>query len=58
MEWMNRLKNVTQISRGKAKQTTGKVTGDRDLESEGVSDQRLGNLRQAGEKVRDAFKKR
>jgi uncharacterized protein YjbJ (UPF0337 family) len=58
MEWMNRLKNATQISRGKAKQTAGKVTGNRDLESEGVSDQQWGNLRQAGEKVRDAFKKR
>jgi uncharacterized protein YjbJ (UPF0337 family) len=58
MAWMDKLKNMAQISRGKAKQTAGKVTGDGDLESEGVHDQQLGNVKQAGEKVKDAFKRR
>jgi uncharacterized protein YjbJ (UPF0337 family) len=58
MAWMDKLKNIAQISRGKAKQTAGKVTGDRDLESEGVSDQQVGNVKQAGEKVKDAFRRR
>jgi uncharacterized protein YjbJ (UPF0337 family) len=58
MAWMDKLKNMAQISRGKAKQTAGKVTGDRDLESEGVSDQQVGNVKQAGEKVKDAFRRR
>jgi uncharacterized protein YjbJ (UPF0337 family) len=58
MTWMNKLKNRAQISRGRAKETAGKVTGDQDLQSEGTSDQQVGNLKQAGEKVRDAFKKR
>jgi uncharacterized protein YjbJ (UPF0337 family) len=40
------------------KQTAGKVTGDGDLESEGVRDQQLGNVKQAGEKVKDAFRRR
>jgi uncharacterized protein YjbJ (UPF0337 family) len=58
MTWMNKFKNVAQISRGRAKEAAGKVTGDEDLTSEGVSDQQAGNLKQAGEKVRDAFKDR
>jgi uncharacterized protein YjbJ (UPF0337 family) len=58
MAWIDKLKNMAQISRGKAKQTAGKVTGDGDLESEGVTDQQLGNVKQAGEKVKDAFKRR
>jgi uncharacterized protein YjbJ (UPF0337 family) len=58
MTWINKLKNAAQISRGRAKQTAGHVTGDKDLQSEGVGDQQLGHLKQAGEKVRDAFKER
>jgi uncharacterized protein YjbJ (UPF0337 family) len=58
MTWMNKLRNMAQISRGKAKETAGKVTGDQDLQSEGASDRQAGNLKQAGEKVRDAFKGR
>jgi uncharacterized protein YjbJ (UPF0337 family) len=30
------------------------VTGNKDLESEGKKDQVVGNLKQAGEKVKDA----
>jgi uncharacterized protein YjbJ (UPF0337 family) len=56
--WVDKLKNMAQISRGKVKQTAGKVTGDGDLESEGVRDQQLGNVKQAGEKVKDAFRRR
>ncbi len=41
---------------GKAKEATGKATDDRDLENEGKGDQAKGNLKQSGEKVKDAFK--
>jgi uncharacterized protein YjbJ (UPF0337 family) len=58
MAWVDKLKNMAQISRGKVKQTAGKVTGYGDLESEGVHDQQLGNVKQAGEKVKDAFRRR
>lgn len=58
MVWTNKLKNMTQISRGRTKQIAGKATGDGDLESEGVSERQLGTLKQAGEKVKDAFKRR
>jgi uncharacterized protein YjbJ (UPF0337 family) len=33
------------------------MTGDDQLEVEGEADQMKGNLKQAGEKVKDAFKK-
>ena len=41
---------------GKAKEATGKATGDDSLEAEGKGDQMGANLKQAGEKVKDAFK--
>ena len=43
--------------KGDVKENLGKVTGDREMEAEGKGDQVKGNLKQAGDKVRDAFKK-
>ncbi|MGH9070652.1 MAG: CsbD family protein [Acidimicrobiales bacterium] len=40
---------------GVGKEMAGKATGDKDLEAEGKVDQVEGNLKQAGEKVKDAF---
>jgi uncharacterized protein YjbJ (UPF0337 family) len=42
---------------GKAKEAVGKVTGDHSTESEGKIDQAKSSLKDAGEKVKDAFKK-
>jgi uncharacterized protein YjbJ (UPF0337 family) len=42
---------------GKAKETLGDATDNRDLQAEGKSDQSKADLKQAGEKVKDAFKK-
>ncbi|KWX69005.1 CsbD family protein [Mycobacterium sp. NAZ190054] len=42
---------------GKAKEGVGKLTGDKDTESEGKVDQAKSSLKDAGEKVKDAFKK-
>jgi uncharacterized protein YjbJ (UPF0337 family) len=42
---------------GKAKEAVGSATGDEDLERQGEHDQSKANLKQAGEKVKDAFKK-
>ena len=47
---------VTEI-KGKAKEGLGKATGDEEMEAEGQTDQVKGNLKQAAEKVKDAFKK-
>jgi len=55
MKLMDRVKNMFQISKGKTKEVTGKVVGNRDLESDGANDQHKEHLRQVGEKVKDAI---
>ena len=42
---------------GKAKEKVGDATGNKDLQAEGKKDQSKADLKQAGEKVKDAFKK-
>ena len=42
---------------GKAKEGLGKLTGDKSQENEGKFDQAKSSLKDAGEKVKDAFKK-
>jgi uncharacterized protein YjbJ (UPF0337 family) len=41
---------------GKAKEALGNATDDKDLQAAGQKDQTKSNLKQAGEKVKDAFK--
>lgn len=53
----NRAKNLAEVAKGKVKEAAGKTTGDNQLENDGRVDQMKGNLKQAGEKVKDAFKK-
>jgi uncharacterized protein YjbJ (UPF0337 family) len=43
--------------KGKIKEAVGKVTDDPELEAEGHGDQAEGNIKQAGDKIKDAFKK-
>jgi uncharacterized protein YjbJ (UPF0337 family) len=43
--------------KGKVKEGVGQATGDKEMEAEGQGDQVKGNLKQAGDKVKDAFKK-
>jgi uncharacterized protein YjbJ (UPF0337 family) len=56
MSDVDKAKNKAEELGGKAKEGIGKVTGDDSLEAEGNVDQTKGNLKQAGEKVKDAFK--
>jgi uncharacterized protein YjbJ (UPF0337 family) len=58
MTMKDKAKNMLQIARGRAKRAVGSATHDKGLEANGVADQRHGNLKQAGEKVKDAFGKR
>jgi uncharacterized protein YjbJ (UPF0337 family) len=53
----NKAANKVTEVKGKVKETTGRATGDESLEAEGKGDQMKGDLKQAGEKVKDAFKK-
>jgi uncharacterized protein YjbJ (UPF0337 family) len=50
------VKNKAQELGGRGKQAAGDLTGDKDLKAEGQKDQTAGSLKQAGEKVKDAFK--
>ena len=40
---------------GKAKEAAGKLTDNEELEAEGKADQAKANLKQAGEKAKDAL---
>ena len=52
----DKIENKTEELAGKAKETVGEASGDRDLQAEGQADQTKGNIKQAGEKIKDAFK--
>ena len=58
MGFADKFTNKLQELRGRMKRNTGAVTGDRRLEAEGSSEEVRGGLKQAGEKVRDAFRGR
>jgi len=53
----NKAKNKAKEVKGKIKKKAGQAVGNPRLEAEGTADQAEGDLRQAGEKVKDAFKK-
>lgn len=53
----DKLKNKTEETVGRVKEDAGRATGDRELEREGRADRTKGSLKQAGEKVKDAFRK-
>ncbi len=53
----DKIKNKVQDTGGKGKEGLGKATGDESLEREGKGDQAKSDLKQAGEKVKDAFRK-
>jgi uncharacterized protein YjbJ (UPF0337 family) len=53
----DKAKNKVQATKGKVKKDAGKALDDPYMEGEGKADQVKGNLKQAGEKVKDAFKK-
>ena len=57
MSGTDKGKNKGQELGGKAKEAVGKVTGDKSTQNEGKVDQVKSNLKDAGEKVKDAFKK-
>lgn len=52
----DKLHNAGEEKLGEAKEAFGKASGDDDLKNEGKADQTKADLKQAGEKVKDAFK--
>jgi uncharacterized protein YjbJ (UPF0337 family) len=52
----DKLENAAEAAKGKVKETTGDATDNRDLQAEGQAEKSKADLKQAGEKVKDAFK--
>lgn len=52
----DKISNKIDDLGGKAKEATGNVTGDDSTKNEGKFDQAKSSLKDAGEKVKDAFK--
>jgi uncharacterized protein YjbJ (UPF0337 family) len=53
----DKIENTAQETTGKVKQDVGEATDDKDLQADGKADEKSGNIKQAGEKIKDAFKK-
>jgi uncharacterized protein YjbJ (UPF0337 family) len=53
----NKAADKAKAVKGKVKKTAGKAVGNPRMEAEGRVEQTEGNLEQAGQKVKDAFKK-
>jgi uncharacterized protein YjbJ (UPF0337 family) len=56
MSATDKIKNKIEDASGKGKEGLGRATGDEDIEAEGKADQSKADLKDAGEKVKDAFK--
>lgn len=53
----DKAKNKIDDLAGRAKEAMGKVTGNPDTRNEGRAEQTKASLKDAGEKIKDAFKK-
>jgi uncharacterized protein YjbJ (UPF0337 family) len=53
----DKARNKAEELKGKAKEGIGRSTDDEELEAQGRVDQAEADLKQAGEKVKDAFKR-
>jgi uncharacterized protein YjbJ (UPF0337 family) len=57
---VNITKNIAhraEAVKGGAKKTAGRITGNRRLQAEGRRDQAKASIRQAGSRIKDAFKR-
>ena len=57
MSATDKIKNKIDNMGGKAKEALGNATGDARTRDEGRGDQAKSNLKDAGEKIKDAFRK-
>jgi uncharacterized protein YjbJ (UPF0337 family) len=58
MSGSDKARNKVQRLKGAVKEVIGRATGDVALERQGRQDQRESHLKDAGEKVKDAFRPR
>ena len=52
----DKMKNTAESAKGKMKEKTGDATDNEDLQAEGQAEKSVADLKQAGEKAKDAFK--
>ena len=52
----DKIGNAGEDAAGKVTEATGKATGTESLEAEGKGDQVSANVKQAGEKIKDAVR--
>ena len=52
----DKIKHAGEEALGKAKEATGKVTGNESLEAEGQADQAKADVKQAGDSAKDVAK--
>ncbi|HEX6403128.1 MAG TPA: CsbD family protein [Pseudonocardiaceae bacterium] len=57
MSLADKARNKAEELLGQAKKAVGEATDDDQLQVEGKTDQVRANIKQAGEKIKDAFKK-
>ncbi|QHT56443.1 CsbD family protein [Cellulomonas sp. H30R-01] len=50
----DKIEHAAEEAKGKVKEGTGRATGDERLEAEGQADQTSANVKQAGDKAKDA----
>lgn len=53
----DKIENAAEKVSGKGKEAAGDAKGDENLKAEGQADQSKADLKDAGEKTKDAFKK-
>lgn len=52
----DKLRNAAESAKGTAKERFGDATDDESMQAEGQGDKTKADLKQAGEKIKDAFK--
>jgi uncharacterized protein YjbJ (UPF0337 family) len=57
MSTNNKVKNTADIAKGRVKETAGSLTGNSKLKHDGKMDQHKSNMKQSGEKAKDALRK-
>jgi uncharacterized protein YjbJ (UPF0337 family) len=53
----DKARNFAQALKGRARKTAGKATGNRSAQAAGTAEKTKANLKQAGEKLKDAIRK-
>jgi uncharacterized protein YjbJ (UPF0337 family) len=53
---LKKIRHKAQTAKGGARKGTGRITGNRRLRTRGRAEKATGDLKQAADKIKDAFK--